>query len=165
MYPNPLKDLTARTDQHHLAPKRFSPGYAVLVSITEYVLVLGAVANVYTAAFYTGSWTINTISCDTIYFQVLWSILTVPLHLVAVCALTLRVRDKAPRSENDSHWLFRLFRYEMQPCVMQSRLDLAQRNETYLFILVSWATSILSTTHVLWGTIAFSSVQFLGETH
>ncbi|RDW93828.1 uncharacterized protein DSM5745_01150 [Aspergillus mulundensis] len=52
VYPSPVEDLKGRKGR--LAPIYFSPVQAACVSIVQYALVAGAVANVYLAAFYAG---------------------------------------------------------------------------------------------------------------
>jgi hypothetical protein len=164
VYPNPIKELRAR--EGHLVPKYFTPWQAALVSILQYGLVIGAVANLYTTAFYTGYWTINAISCDTTWFQTLWAVLTLPIHLFGVWALALRVktvRNKARQHDKNPNRVLQWLKHETKPCVTHEKIALTWKPETYLFVVVSWWTSIITATHVLWGTIAFSSIQFLGK--
>ena len=160
VYPNPIKELKERPG--HLTPKYFSPWQSVLISTFQYALVIGAVANVYTSSFYTGYWTISSISCDTAYFQILWTVLTLSIHLFGVWTLALRVKDKSRRRDEWPSKTLRWLRHEVTPCITQDKLALAWKQETYLFLVVSWWTSIVTATHILWGTIAFSSIQFLG---
>lgn len=162
VYPNPIKELRAR--EGHLSPTHFSLWQAAFVSVLQYVLVLGAVANVYTAAFYTGYWTINTIDCDTVWYPAHWAATTLPIHL-GMWGLALRVKTIKDKAWQRNKWMSRVFRWirdEATPCIMHEKLLLSWKPETYLFVAVSWWTSILTATHILWGTIAFSSIQFLG---
>ncbi len=43
----------------------------------------------------------------------------------------------------------------------QQALSVSLIQETYLFLLLSWGTSLLSACHVIYGTLAFSSMLFI----
>lgn len=165
VYPNPIEELKAR--DNHLAIMHFSPIQAGFVSILEYVLVMGAIANVYTTAFYMGSWTINTISCDDVYYPILWAVTTLFIHIISSWCLALRVitprKNKCSRNLEEKR-LCRWIRHEITPCITHDKLELDWKPESYLFVAISWWTSLLTVTHLLYGTIAFSSIQFIGET-
>lgn len=164
VYPNPLEELRAR--ENHLAPRHFSPWQATAVSALEYVLIAAAIANVYTAAYSTGYATTNTISCDTVWYPTLWAVLTLCIHLFGMWCLALRVKTAGEPAWRKMHWkngVRRWFKHEATPCITHEKLVLVWKPETYLFVAVSWWTSIMTTAHLLFGTIAFSSLQFLGE--
>lgn len=164
VYPNPLQDLKAR--ENHLAPAHLPPRQAAAVSILQYGLIVGAVVNVYTAAWQTGYGTTNTISCDTVYFPILWLVLTLSIHLFGMWCLALRVKTAGVPTWRNMRWseIRQWIKHEATPCITHEKLALVWKPGTYLFVAVSWWTSILTTTYILWGTIAFSSLQFLGET-
>ncbi|KAJ5771123.1 uncharacterized protein N7511_003174 [Penicillium nucicola] len=163
VYPNPIEELKSR--DNHLAIMHFSSRQAVFVSILEYVLVMGAIANVYTTAFYMGSWTINTISCDDVWYPALWAVTTLFIHIFGSWCLALRVNT--PRKNEGSrksaeNGLGRWIRHELSPCITHDKLELIWKPESYLFVAISWWTSLLTVVHLLYGTIAFSSIQFIG---
>lgn len=54
-------------------------------------------------------------------------------------------------------------RYEFTPCVKHNKLDIQTKDESYLFVFITWATSIDTVVHILLGTMAFSSVTLLGK--
>lgn len=164
VYPNPIEELEAR--DNHLAIMQFSPIQAIFVSILEYVLVMGAIANVYITAFTMGSWSINTISCDDLWYPTLWAVTTLFIHIFGSWCLALRV--STPGNNEDSQHrvkerLFRWIRNELTPCITHNKLDLIWKSESYLFVAISWWTSLLTVVHLLYGTVAFSSIQFIGE--
>ena len=166
VYPNPIEELKAR--ENHLILTNLSSRQAVFVSILQYVLVLAAIANVYTAAFYTGYWTINTISCDDVWYPTFWVVTTLFIHLFGMWCLALRVKTNRNASRSVFTWkdtIREWITHEATPCVTHERLMLSWKPETYTFVAVSWWTSIITTVHLLYGTIAFSSVQFIGKTH
>lgn len=164
IYPNPIEELEAR--DNHLAIMHFSPIQAVFVSILEYTLVVGAIVNVYMTAFTMGSWSINTISCDDLWYPLLWVVTTLFIHIFGSWCLALRVIT--PENSEDSRHqvkgkLVRWIRHELTPCITHTKLDLIWAPESYLFVALSWWTSLLTVVHLLYGTVAFSSIQFIGE--
>ncbi|OQE32581.1 hypothetical protein PENFLA_c001G03982 [Penicillium flavigenum] len=163
VYPNPIEELKSR--DNHLAIMHFSPIQAALVSIVEYILVMAAIANVYTAAFYTGSWTINTISCGDVWYPTFWAVSTLFIHIFGSWCLALRV-NTPEKNKAVGTWggkgVWRWIRYEIMPCITHDKMELIWKPEGYLFIVISWWTSLLTVVHLLWGTIALSSIQFIG---
>jgi hypothetical protein len=166
VYEDPVAKLKAREG-------RLLPGYlsvlsrfhATAIVFVEYLLILGAIANVITASYYTGLWTINTISCDTIYLPILWVALTVFIHIGGMLALALRaetIRDAGSRRSVKT-WFIERIQYELKPCVTHDKLALNWKDENYFFIFISWCTSFGTVTHLLFGTIAFSSLEFIGK--
>jgi hypothetical protein len=163
-FPDPTEMMNIKDD--HILARHYSGWQAVLITIAQYTLALAAITNVYLAAFYTGYWTVNTISCDDYFYQMLWAGSTVAIHLTGLWALALRVNeveDKSRRYDNFRSKVSQWFKHETTPCVTQDKLQLVCKSETPLFVAVSSWASILTTVHVLWGTIAFSSVHFLGK--
>ncbi|KAJ5605559.1 hypothetical protein N7510_008340 [Penicillium lagena] len=163
VYPNPIEELKAR--DNHLAIMHFSPIQAIFVSILEYVLVMGAIANVYTTAFYMGSWTINTISCGDNWYPLSWAVTTLIIHIFGSWCLALRVnttkKNKGSRNQAE-RWFCRWIRHEITPCITHEKLELTWKPESYLFVAISWWTSLLTVVHLIWGTVVFSSIQFIG---
>lgn len=172
VYENPLEALEKR--EGRLAPSHVTsaPRWQLcLIVAGEYVLVLAAIANVMTALYFTGRWTVNTISCDTLYMPLLWAFVTPSLHIMGMIALRLRtdvVVDGALQGhlgwsiEDMRTWLFIKARHEFSPCATHEKLKLQWKQETHAYVLVSWWASICTATHLLYGTIAMSSLVFLG---
>jgi hypothetical protein len=163
-FPDPTEMLQIKDD--HLLPRQISPWQAVLTSVFQYTVALAAITNVYLAAFHTGYWTVNTISCDSFFYQMLWAGSTLAIYFTGIWALALRVNeveDRMQKYHNTWSKILQWFKHETTPCVTQDKIKLVRKSETYLFVAVSSWASILTTVHVLWGTIAFSSVHFLGK--
>lgn len=172
VYENPLEALKAR--EGRLAPSHVTGApqwQLVLIVVAEYMLVLAAIVNEVSALYATGKWTVNTISCDTIYMPLLWAALTPGLHVLGMIALRLRTEvvldgDREQNlgwSNTDLRtWLFNKARHEFSPCARHDKLKLQWKNETHLYVLVSWWASVCTATHLLFGTIVLSSLVFMG---
>ncbi|KAI0898150.1 hypothetical protein F4806DRAFT_461318 [Annulohypoxylon nitens] len=164
-YDNPLERLKAR--EGRLLPPRLlvlSPWQARGIVFVEYVLVLSAIANVMSASYYAGLWTINTISCDDTWYPIVWAGLTVVLHILGMIALDQRVRvtQTAGSTGGFRSGVLQWFRNEFTPCITQNKIELHWSGETYLFVFISWCSSISTVAHIFFGTIAFSSIIFIG---
>ena len=165
-YQDPAAGLKAREGRllpHFLST--LSPFQAAIIVLAEYLLVLAAIANVITASHYAGLWTINTIACTNTYLLLLRVVLTVFLHFGGILALTLRaetIRDTRSRQSIRARFTEQM-RYETTPCVSHNKLVLKPKDESYFFVFMSWFTSIGTVTHLLYGTVAFSSLAFIGR--
>ena len=166
VYQDPVAGLKAR--EGRLLPhvlSTLSPFQGAVIVFVEYLLVLAAMANVLTASYFAGLWTINTIACTNTYLPILWVVLTAFIHISGMLALALRaetILDPMVRGRAKTRWLERL-RHEFTPCVSHDKLVLKPKDESYLFVFISWFASIGTVTHLLYGTVAFSSLAFIGE--
>lgn len=163
-YPDPMVDL----EQHNTRQMRFQlktgTKQAALVTCLQYILVLGAVANVYAVCFYMASWTINTISCDTIHLPLVWAGASAGVHIFAVWSISLSVvtQNKPQERQSYSVMFSQLVKHELAPCLTHRKLKLERKPESGLYIVVAWFLSVFTVVHTLYGTIAFSSIQFIG---
>lgn len=169
IYQDPVAGLKAREGclLSQFVP-RLSTFQAAIIVLAEYILILAATANVITASYYMGIWTINTVTCPNTFLPILWVCLTVLIHLLGMYALALRtetMRDSKSRDSRQSIWarISERLRYEIKPCVIHNKLVLEPKDERTLFIFISWLTSIGTVTHLLYGTVAFASITFVGK--
>ncbi|KAJ2987629.1 hypothetical protein NUW58_g4397 [Xylaria curta] len=164
VYENPLERLKAI--EGRLLPTKLlalSPWQAGGIILVEYILILGAIVNILTASYFAGGWTINTISCDDTWYPIAWVGLTIVLHICGKIALDQRARTvNTVRFQKLPSKIISYLRYEFSPCISQDRLEMQWTEETYLFIFISWFSSIGTVAHILFGTIAFSSLTFIG---
>lgn len=172
VYENPLEALKAR--EGRLAPSHVTaapPWQSVLIVAVEYLFAAAAIVNIMTVTYYTGKWTINAISCDIIYMPILWVLLAPANHLHGMLALWLRTEVVVDGDrkfqlgwspEDLRKWLVAHAQHEFTPCARHDKLVLRWKNETYLYVAISWWTSFFNTVHLLYETIAFSSLIFLG---
>jgi hypothetical protein len=154
-----LRGLKARNNILVSQFAKSSSFKAAIIVFTEYILVLAAVANVVTASYYMGFWTVSSFSCTSTYLPALWVTFSVFIHLGGMLALTLRT---------ESGWNKKTFSYfmhhEFKLCIRQDQLVLKLNDEGYRFVLVSWITSVEIVTHLFFGIITLSSLTFIGKT-
>ena len=165
-YQDPLAGLRAR--EGRLLPQPLSnltTFWAIVIIFIEYILVLGATINVLTISIQIGSWTINTLACTQTFLPILWVVLAIFIHLFGIFAFALRVNnDQLHRSKHSLRLkVLKHLSYELTPCINQDKLVLQSKNESYLYMFISWFTSVGTVIHLLYGTIAFTSITFLGK--
>ena len=166
IYQDPVAGLKAR--EGRLLPQvfpRLSAFQAAIIVLAEYVLVLAAMVNVIMGSYYMGLWTINTVSCPNTFLPILWVGLTVLIHLGGMLALALRTETTRDTRSRQSLWarMSERMGYEISPCVIHNKLTLEPKDESATFIFISWFTSVGTVTHLLFGTIAFSSLMLIGK--
>lgn len=155
----------------------------------ELVFAIAAVANVALASYELGSNTIYIAGCGSNFDPLIWTFIAVAIHLIGMFTFSLQAQVKwsvasmaldapgeqqppqevAARTESKpwrnikgrrvADWLDA----EFTPCMTHTNLSFSWRNETYLFIFMSWVTSVVTICHLLYGTSVFSSLLFVGE--
>ncbi|KAJ5176532.1 uncharacterized protein N7482_002409 [Penicillium canariense] len=165
VYPNPVADLKEREGRlllNHLSA--LSNFRAAILILTEYLIVIAAIVNVTTASYYTGLWTITNISCSTTWYPIVWVFVTICLHLMGMLSLALRAETirGAGTTRSIKARVTEWIQHEFKPCITHEKLALNWKQENIAFIFVSWLTSIATVVHLLYGTIAFSSLVFIG---
>ncbi|KAI9764471.1 MAG: hypothetical protein M1840_008397 [Geoglossum simile] len=155
-YRDPIGALKEREGRLH--PPRFPFGKGVVVVIIEYAVALASIANVATLSYQLGIQAPCTFAPQLTYLPLLWAVLGVSIHISGAFALYLRARVSSGRSRHSVlDWVKILF----MPVAKQKPLAVQVVPETYLFILVSFFTSILTICHIIYGTLAFSSMLFV----
>ena len=121
-----------------------------LVSAMQYVLALAAISNI---AEVTYSLSIRTYSITSQYVPIIliWMCLAIVIHVLGAAVLRLRMKlivENSPRVSTALKDEFRLSAYHQEG-------RLAFRQESCLFIFLSWATSIGTIIHLAMGTLVF----------
>lgn len=134
-----------------------------LVSVVEYILVGGAVANVVMLAYQLGVHAIVVFAPETIFMLPLWTFLAVIIHVGGVIALHFRVKivSASPtlsrrRDSGFAAWVPN----EVIPSGLQPTRHLQWREENIGFLAMSWLLGIGTLAHVVFGTLIFSSLLF-----
>ncbi|KAK3684329.1 hypothetical protein B0T22DRAFT_501554 [Podospora appendiculata] len=138
-YTNPaelLSDHRFRLRQHHPT--------GILrrgVTLLEYVLALGAMANAIDVHSDLGLRTICPVLPDWTVAPLLWGGLGAVVHL---------------------GWLKRLAASEFTMCAHHENLHYSVRRETKKYIIFSWLLSMVTMVHIVFGTLVLSSLLFIG---
>jgi hypothetical protein len=151
-------------------PKRWVP----VVTVLQYLVALGCVWNILDAAYQLGLRSMVSWHCASTYWPMFWVILSVVIHFAAVFSLRTalcrkKTEDIAPPigrgSELDSHGGFMThLRNEITPsanCSWQTS-DLYDVRLWLLPVALQYTGAFCSLLHLVFGTLLFGSIIFLG---
>lgn len=148
-YKDPVGILRAREGRFY----SFHIRRSWVILVLEYVVALASVANVVHVTYGLGVGVTTMILPDSSYLPGVWAGTGIAVHIIGALCLKSRLRLLTPKGEP----------------LLQSELTLsADKNitvetvpETKQFLALSWLTSTSTTFHVIFGTLAFSSMQFV----
>ncbi|KAK4152967.1 hypothetical protein C8A00DRAFT_34299 [Chaetomidium leptoderma] len=148
-YKDPVGILRAREGRFY----SFNMGPSWVVLALEYLVALASVANVVHVTYGLGVGVTTMILPDSSYLPGVWAGTGILVHIIGALCLKSRLRLLTPKNES----------------LVKSELTLsADKNitvetvpETKRFLALSWLTSTSTTFHVIFGTLAFSSMQFI----
>ena len=143
-----------------------------MILAAEYIFAIAAIINVSLCSVQLGRRCVCSISPETMYNPILWAFLTVPIHWGGAMTVFLRVRlsteeKQGPSSDKvHSGWNSKMsshFKHECQLSALQSYATLKARPENNWFLLFSWLTSTGIVLHIIYGTLALSSMLFISN--
>lgn len=123
----------------------------------EYLAVLTALANVGVVSYELGIRTANPISGNFVFFPAVWVAMALPIHLVSIGLVRLNAKRKSKYSDSRGFWARELCLSE------QPKFKAVYRKETKFFVAGSWTHSTFIVLQLVYGTIVFSSMQFIGQ--
>ncbi|KAK4129783.1 hypothetical protein N657DRAFT_640456 [Parathielavia appendiculata] len=148
-YKDPVGILRAREGRFY----SFKLGPDWFVLLLEYTVALASVANVVHVTYGLSVGVTTIIMPDASYLPGLWAVTGIVVHVIGALCLKSRLKLLTPRDE---------------PIVNAEFILSAKKNitvetipENKVFLALSWLTSVTTTFHVIFGTLAFSSMQFI----
>ncbi|KAM7211233.1 hypothetical protein V8F06_013394 [Rhypophila decipiens] len=143
----------------------------------EYFLAIAAVANIVFLDYELGAKTVCIIWSATIFAPLAWG--ATGIFNYVLCALMLRTRirrldaDETATGENKGfmawakRWNARRFwrdwlASEIKMSATQKHIRIDEFEETHSYVVLSWLSSVCIISHVLFGTLVFSSTVFIG---
>ncbi|RWA10268.1 hypothetical protein EKO27_g4817 [Xylaria grammica] len=151
---------------------RLSGPWAMTLSGLQYVVVLGATANVIQVSWGLGTQAVISFSSDNPYQPLLWYLFALVIHIFGTITVRLRVRlqsdtGSSPRKAEWGGWSFipsvwAKVRQEFKLSGHQPITILRIRKEMLMFYLFSWITSTGTIVHIIYGTLIFSGTLFVG---
>ena len=124
------------------------------------------------ASWELGTRTVCSFSSDNSYQPLLWALLAILVHVCGAATVYLRVRLYTCEQQQLPSWpiwqwsqlpfaIRRTVTREVQLTCRKPRANLKAKQESLLFIMMSWITSISTVTHIVYGTIIFSGTLFI----
>lgn len=135
-----------------------------LFVILEFVLAIAAGINLWTTICNLSVKTNYAVGCSDNVATLSWTSTAIALHIIGKITFDLRAKTlKLTSAIRKKHSRILIWaKDEFTMCAKQQRAHLESRDETYLFILFSWLTSLLIIGHLLYGSMAFSALIFIG---
>ncbi|KAE8338278.1 hypothetical protein BDV24DRAFT_166482 [Aspergillus arachidicola] len=138
----------------------------ILISVLEYIVALGAVANIATVCYQLGIQCICNYATEVTAQPLIWAFIIGLIHIGGAIALSLRYRViRSPMREPHiarQNWFRRYLIREITPSLYSTPPpDVDEIEESYLFLLFSWCVSIGAVVHILYGTMVLSSLLFI----
>ncbi|KAI0593151.1 hypothetical protein F4775DRAFT_579190 [Biscogniauxia sp. FL1348] len=149
-----------------LYPLYLSPRAQTLVSTVQYLISLGAIANLIEATYEISTRTNVSWSTETVYLPGFWASLTVLIHIAGAAAMHLRIKIiKQPASDtsrgNSLELCPRWLKEELVPSISQPIRKAETRQATWWFLILSWGVSAATFWHIIFGTCIFSGILFI----
>lgn len=135
---------------------------ALAISLLEYMLAMGSLVNCVALAYEIGIKTICSFASAVIYLPLLWTMTPFVIHALAIWSIRLRVRLVAQPVEVEIEgpsWAF--LSHEARLSMVQPPFRLEGKPKTFLSNSVFWFTTICTLTHIIFGTLVFSSIIFV----
>jgi hypothetical protein len=136
-----------------------------IVSILEYSVAAGAVANNAYLAYQLSVWAVCTFSPAEDFLPAVWTAAAVALHLVGYFAARLKVsvvQSDARRQDASRNKLWHWLSTELTPTPWQSRLEVRSNDKhTGWFLVLVSALYIGDALQAFFGTLVLSSLVFI----
>ncbi|KAI5920409.1 hypothetical protein F4810DRAFT_436884 [Camillea tinctor] len=165
--PEPAQLLLQPSTFHALYPSYLSPRAQTAVSAIQYLLSLGAIANLIEATYEICIRTNVSWATETAYLPALWAFITVLIHVAGTTAMHLRIKiidrpvdDNSSRSNSLGlyhYWL----KQELVPYFSQPIGKIKTRPTTWWYLVISWGVSAATFWHIIFGTCIFSGILFI----
>ena len=159
-----LRDEMRPRDQRRTIPT-MGPLARIAVTVLQYALVLGSIANVASIAYELGTKSISFgFSCNERYGPLLWVFLAAAVHLVGLIGFVSRLRHPSTKSTGTRHTLSTWLRSETTPCISHQQRDIIWKPESAWYLFFSFCASTATAIHMVLGIATLGSVQLVGAT-
>ncbi|KAI1346398.1 hypothetical protein F5Y01DRAFT_321753 [Xylaria sp. FL0043] len=145
-----------------------------ILAAAQYIIALGAFANIAALSWRLGLGTVCAWWSETIFAPLVWTVLSIPIHLGGTLAIRLRVRRIYSDEDKEvdiglSQWLrmlpARLYEYwksEWVPAVSQDEIRIISFEEEKIYVIWSWFLSVATVIHIIFGSLVLSGLLFIG---
>ncbi|KAI0420353.1 hypothetical protein F5X98DRAFT_371766 [Xylaria grammica] len=156
------------TNLAELSRPRIGPGVRIrsnssriAVLASQYLLALIAIVNLLHVSLELGIKTVCSFDTENQYYPLGWALISLPIHVISSWATWLRMRfQKGGRGKHGSFGQRLADEFTLSAQQRPSTLEF--RDESPTFVALSWLSSTAIITQILYGTVVFSSILFLG---
>lgn len=159
---DPIAALKQRAG--HVKIPGFGPMVRSIVVTVEWLLVLAALGNVVELGMELGVWTVSSWATKQRYLPLLWTVSVLIVHLAGSASFRLRAHMRQPNGHGPIPFYSRITYWlmdEFTPCAEQTPTLVVWKQETILFLLMSWCTTTLTVVHIVYGVLMLSSLLFI----
>jgi hypothetical protein len=130
------------------------------IVVLEYILAIAIIANTVSLCSQLGLRVSCTFAPHLTYLPLLWTILGISIHISGAAALWVRTTAMRKRSCAST---FQLLRQQFKPLDRHIASDVGFEDESYLYICLSWFTSLLSVSSHLRHACFFQYALHIGQ--
>ncbi|KAK4443918.1 hypothetical protein QBC34DRAFT_198201 [Podospora aff. communis PSN243] len=177
-YRSPFEILQGHQERINIHRPRRT--WAVAITVLEYILAALSMVNMGMQTWQLGLRTFCSVWPDSYFAPSLWVILRIALHCISLLLVRLRIRRNFNGVEAGERMGFREWmrgvlgrvpvfdgfksatNMELSPCVMQKQADVETFGESKTYVCLAWLLHTLTVVHILYGTLTFSSLSFIG---
>ncbi|KAK0611692.1 hypothetical protein B0T14DRAFT_488904 [Immersiella caudata] len=157
-YRSPFEILQGHQERINIhRPRR---RWSVVISVVEYILAALSMVNMGMQTWQLGMRTFCSVWPNTYLAPSLWVIVRIGLHCVSLLPVRLRIRRNFNGVEAGER--MRLGEMEVSPCAVQKEANVETFGESKTYVCLAWLLHTLTVVHILYGTLAFSSLSFIG---
>ncbi|KAH8901472.1 hypothetical protein GQ53DRAFT_597400, partial [Thozetella sp. PMI_491] len=158
-YSNPEEMLRKGTGSIGWGEQLGRPVAAVVVAL-QYLIVCAAVANVSHITYELCVFSVCSFLPEMQVLPAVWLALALAVYVLGDAAVMLRIRLREQNGR--CRTLGEAVRQEFQLSALRPMTVLEFRPESRIYILISWLTATGNIMHIIFGTVIFSSLQFIG---
>ncbi|TGJ78675.1 hypothetical protein E0Z10_g10095 [Xylaria hypoxylon] len=145
-----------------------------VLAAMQYCIALGAAANVAALSWQLGVGTVCSWWSETVFSLLVWTVLSIPIHMAGTFALRLRMRRIYSDEDKEINigcrqWLWLLpkrlhgfWKSEWVPAVCQDEIRTISFEEEKIYVAWSWLLSTATIIHILFGSLVLSGLLFIG---
>lgn len=130
-----------------------------IVLMLEHIITVAAIANLAHTCYLLGVRTICNFAPQIPYFPMLWTWVGIGTHLINCWGMHLRVKEKYSYRRLS---ILQYLKAQFIPLTEQYPMEFTVRDESRRSIVFSWMASILIIIHIIFGTLIWSSLIFIG---
>lgn len=178
LWNDPLRANEPSTGAFIVQP--FSKKISILVSVIQYLVAATCCGNIFHATYAIGLRSIISWDCRSSYWPLLWVVLSLVIHFTATISLRAAIQHKkgvtTPRQReyiseplDERHkpkrmGVVRVIHNEVTPSanIDQQVSDLYDVRVGPVALVLQYTGAFLSVCHLVFGTLLFSSLQFIG---
>ncbi|KAJ4235546.1 hypothetical protein FSOLCH5_006901 [Fusarium solani] len=159
-YNSIIDSLRERSRQRPDTMRRLDP----FITAISYCLAGASIANIAELTYRLGAGTIFIVLPDSQYLALLWAFLGVFIHFMAGIALRMRVSSEVKSVDEEmtrGSWPVSVAKGQIDLMARRSRIIFTIHPESLSFFSMSLITTISTACHIIYGTMVFSSIQFV----